>query len=131
MGSVTADALVIGVTHGPDGPTPAAGTAGILPALGATLTAALTALGASGEAEEITKIPANGSLAAPLIVAVGLGAAPENGKPFDTERLRRAAGAAVRDLAGGKLGVRDESKGRRVAVALPAGDWLEYKERVT
>jgi leucyl aminopeptidase len=101
---------------------PAPGADGLPAALGATLTSALTALGASGEAEEITKVPANGNLATPLIVAVGLGAAPENGKPFDTERLRRAAGAAVRDLAGNKPGVRDGSKGRRVAIALPAAD---------
>ena len=68
-----ADALVIGVFQGPDGPVLTLSTDEI------DLTAALTALGATGKAEEITKIPTTGRLATPVVVAVGLG--PEPGPP--------------------------------------------------
>jgi leucyl aminopeptidase len=104
-GSVAADALVIGIAAGPDGPV--AAISNEIP----DLTSALTALGATGEAEEITKLPSNG-LGAPMIVAVGLGPAP-----FDPERLRRAAGAAVRELNGKK-----SDKDRKIAVAMPAAE---------
>jgi leucyl aminopeptidase len=108
-----ADALVIGVFQGTDGPVPAPGTDEI------DLVATLTALGATGKLEEITKIYTAGRLAAPVVVAVGLG--PEPGEPGQDhagrqaylERLRRAAGAAARELASGRA--------KRVAIALPAG----------
>jgi leucyl aminopeptidase len=103
-----ADALVIGVFQGADGPVPAPDIDDI------DLAAALTALGAAGKPEEITKIPAT-----PLVVAVGLGAAPDNAgdqaaRQAYLERLRRGAGAAARELTSGR--------GRRIAVALPAGE---------
>src|SRR6516225_3886049 len=65
-----ADALVTGVFQGPDGPVLTLSTDEI------DLMAALTALGATGKAEEITKIPTSGRLATPVVVAVGLGQAP-------------------------------------------------------
>ena len=74
-----ADALVIGVFQGPDGPVLTLSTDDI------DLMAALTALGATGKAEEITKIPTGGQLATPVVVAVGLG--PE---PGAAERPRSA-----------------------------------------
>src|SRR5580658_2971503 len=98
-----ADALVIGVFQGPDGPVPVPDIDDI------DLMAALTALGATGKPEEITKIHTAGQLATPVIVAVGLGPDPRTaGSGADTEeagtdgarrqayleRLRRAAGAA-------------------------------------
>ena len=95
-----ADALVIGVFQGPDGPVPALSTDEI------DLMAALTALGATGKPEEITKIPTAGRLAAPVIVAVGLGPEPGRRRRGQAERqaylerLRRAAGAAARDDLG-------------------------------
>ncbi|GLZ10426.1 putative cytosol aminopeptidase [Actinomadura sp. NBRC 104425] len=101
------DALVIGVVptgRDGDGVRPAAGAEGVDEALGGRLTDALRAVGATGKAEEVTRVPTLGALPAPLIVAVGLGESP------DAEALRRAAGAAVRALAGT----------RRAAVALPA-----------
>ena len=108
-----ADALVIGVFQGPDGPVPALEIDDI------DLMAALTALGAAGKSEEITKIPTGGHLATPIVVAVGLG--PGAGRAEDRterqsylERLRRAAGAAVRELTSGRA--------RRIAVALPADE---------
>ena len=108
-----ADALVIGVFQGADGPVPALDIDDI------DLMAALTALGAAGKPEEITKIPTAGRLAAPLVVAVGLGAGPGTGQDQAERlaylgRLRRAAGASARDLTSGRS--------RRIAIALPAGE---------
>src|SRR6266705_3358404 len=108
-----ADALITGVFQGPDGPVLTLAPADI------DLMAELTALGATGKAEEITKVPTGGlpggsggvvppgqhSLAPPVIVAVGLGPEPE------------AAGAATRDLTGGT-----PARAKRIAVALPAGE---------
>ena len=104
----------------PDGPSAAPGADGVDEALGGTLADALTALGATGELEELTKIPGGGKLPAAVILAVGLGAAPEGGGPFDAERLCRAAGTALRDLGGSKLAVKDKGEGRTVTLALPA-----------
>src|ERR1700683_307186 len=92
-----ADALVIGVFQGADGPVPAPDSDKI------DLMAALTALGATGKPEEITKIHTAGRLATPVIVAVGLGSEPEDPSQGQAERqgylerLRRAAGAATRE----------------------------------
>ncbi len=112
-----ADALVIGVFQGPDGPVPTPGLDEI------DLMAALTALGATGKLEEITKIHTAGHLAAPVIVAVGLGSEPKGSSSDDQERqdylerLRRAAGAAARELISGFT----SGQRRRIFVALPAG----------
>src|SRR5260370_21685461 len=65
-----ADALVIGVFQGTEGPVPTPGANEI------DLMTALTALGATGKPEEITKIPTSGRLATPVIATVGLGPAP-------------------------------------------------------
>jgi len=121
-GTAEADVLVIGVIQTPDGPSAAPGADGVDEALGGTLAEALTALGASGELEELTKVPGGGKLPAALVLAVGLGSAPEDGKPFDAEKLRRAAGTALRDIAAGakKPSVRDKNGVKTVAVALPA-----------
>src|SRR6266567_9107995 len=92
-----ADVLVTGVFQGPDGPVLTLRTDDI------DLMAALTALGATGKAEEITKVPTEGRLATPVVVAVGLGPEPgtADAGPAERqaylERLRRASGAAARD----------------------------------
>ncbi len=115
-----ADAVVIGVSQGPDGPLLAPGAEDVDAALGGTLAETLSALGATGKAEEITRIASGGRLTAPLIVATGIGAAggpPNDSEPFDGEALRRAAGAAVRSLVAGQV--------RRIALALPARDPAE------
>src|ERR1700749_3991431 len=70
-----ADALIVGVIQRADGPRPAPGAADVDDALGGTLTELLTALDATGQAEEVTKIPTAGKLPVPVIVAVGLGSA--------------------------------------------------------
>jgi leucyl aminopeptidase len=106
---IAADALVFGIYQGEDGVvlTPAgasvhAALAGPAGPGGGGLAAALKALGASGAADEVTRIPSLGALAAPVVVALGLGEAG-NGEVVGSaglEDLRRAAGAAARALAG-------------------------------
>jgi leucyl aminopeptidase len=111
---VRADAVVIGVAKGENGPLLAPGTqmSAVDAAFGGKLAATLDTLGAKGGEDEVTKLPAPDGLQSPLVVAVGLGSAPEDGTAFDPETLRRAAGAAARALAGGGHAV----------FALPADD---------
>ena len=85
-------------------------------------------LGATGQAEEITRLPSAGALAAPLIAAVGLG--PADPAALDPETLRRAAGAAVRAVTAAAWAARRDSNGDagpgpRIALALPARDPAE------
>ncbi|HEX9031865.1 MAG TPA: leucyl aminopeptidase [Streptosporangiaceae bacterium] len=112
---VSADAIVIAIGQGPDGPLLSAGARDVDAAMGGTLIQTLTALGATGKAEEVTRTVSGGRLAAPLIVAVGIGAAADSDPgSADAETLRRSAGAAVRSLAA--------PASRTIALALPAGD---------
>jgi leucyl aminopeptidase len=92
--AIRADAVVVGVRSSKDGPQLAAGAEPVDVALGGRLIAALTALGASGRPDEITKIATLGRADFPLVVGTGLGPDP------DDEAVRRAAGAAVRALTG-------------------------------
>ena len=96
------DALVIGVARGPKGLVLAPGSDGVAEAFGKGLLPALTGLGATGRADEVTRLATLGATTAPVLVAVGLGDLPAKGGAFDAELLRRAAGAAVRALAGSK-----------------------------
>jgi leucyl aminopeptidase len=140
--ALEADALIVGVIQGPDGPLPAPGSREVDDALGGTLTNLLTALDATGRAEEITKIPPAGRLPVPVIVAVGLGpastgpasAAPGGGETcLEPETLRRAAGAAVRVLTAARPAARLDDGGssvpgngkRHIGLALPARDASE------
>jgi leucyl aminopeptidase len=104
-----ADALVIGVAKGPKGLVLAPGSEAAAKAFGKRLLPTLTALGATGKAEELTRTATLGALTSPVLVAVGLGDAA---RTYPHERLRRAAGAAVRGLAGTSS----------VALALPAAN---------
>ncbi|MCW5249219.1 leucyl aminopeptidase [Streptomyces sp. SHP 1-2] len=97
-----ADAIVIGVAKGARGPVVAPGAEAVDTAYDGTLADVLETLGASGSEGEVTKLPAPPGFKAPLVVAVGLGAEPEEGEDFDAEALRRAAGAAARVLTGAK-----------------------------
>ena len=115
--SAAADALIIGVTQGTDGPIPASGAEDADAALGNTLAATLSSLGATGRQDELTKIPSAGRTTAPLIVAVGLGPEDQGGERARLESLRRAAGSAVRALTGGKT--------QSIALSLPAGTAAE------
>ena len=86
-----AEALVVPVFQGEDGLD--------LPESeffdGATVRAALDMLGATGAAEEVTKVPASTG----PIVAVGVGKRDD----MDAEKLRRAAGVAARSLTSLKV----------------------------
>jgi leucyl aminopeptidase len=110
---VTADAIIIGLLQGAEGPVLAAGAEQVDAAFGGELTATLTTLGATGKQDEVTRVVSAGNLAAPLVVAVGMGG-PSGDPLAAAESLRRAAGAGVRSLA--------EAKTRRIAISLPAQD---------
>ncbi|AVH59159.1 MULTISPECIES: leucyl aminopeptidase [Streptomyces] len=107
-----ADAIVVGVAKGPKGPVVAPGAEAVDKAYDSGLAGILETLGASGAEGEVTKLPAPSGFKAPVVVAVGLGAVPEEDDTFDAEALRRAAGVAARALAGAK----------KAAFALPIAD---------
>ena len=90
-----ASAVVIGVLKKGDTVRVAPGATTVGSAYGRTLVRALTSLGATGDAGQVVRIPKAGSVAAPVIVAVGLGEDMPG-----AEGLRRAAGNAVRSSAG-------------------------------
>ena len=94
---VEADAVVVGVAAGPGGLVLAPGAEALDEALGGGLVAALAGLGATGRAEEVTRLATLGATPASVVVAVGLGQAAD---APDAELVRRATGAAVRALAG-------------------------------
>ncbi|MEZ7004221.1 leucyl aminopeptidase [Streptomyces sp. AD55] len=97
-----ADAIVIGVAKGANGPLVAPGAEAVDSAYDGGLAGVLETLGASGAEGEVTKVPAPSGFKAPLVVAVGLGSEPEDGEGWDAEALRQAAGSAARALAGSK-----------------------------
>jgi len=115
-----ADVIIIGVTQDQGGPGLAPGADDVDSALGGTLRQTLAALGATGQPGELSRVATGGQLAAPLLVAVGIGPAEP---PADAETLRRAAGTAVRSLLG--TGQDGPAAGRRIALALPARDAAE------
>ena len=111
-----ADAIIIGVIQGSDGPLLAPGSEDVDAALGGSLAQTLSALGATGKQDEVIRIASAGQLRAPLIAAVGTGAA--NGSAgFDGEALRRATGAAVRSISSDSV--------RQIAISMPARDAAE------
>ena len=75
---------------------------GVDAAFGGELASLLALTGASGKAEEVVKVPTRGAVAAPLLLAVGLGpeapAPGTQGGPDVEEQVRRASGAAARAL---------------------------------
>ncbi|GAB2676326.1 leucyl aminopeptidase [Thalassiella azotivora] len=107
-----ADAVVVAVAaaEGRSGAPRLVGAEGLPGALRTSLSSALTALGVTGRADEVRRVPSASQVAAPVVVLTGLGRTGRSGPT--PEALRRAAGAAVRELAGT----------RSVALALPAGD---------
>ncbi|MFF3319102.1 leucyl aminopeptidase [Streptomyces sp. NPDC003035] len=113
--TLRADALVVGVAKSGDGLLVASGAEAVDKAFDGKLAAVLETLGATGAEGEATKLPAPAGLKAPVVLAVGLGSAPEDGEAYGSEALRRAAGTAARTLHGSK----------KAAFALPvsaAGD---------
>src|SRR2546423_928944 len=95
-----ADALVIGIVRTPRGAALAPGAESVDAAFDGQLTQLVRSLGATGKEDELVRVPSRGVVAAPVVVGVGLGDAPAKNWPYDRERLRRAAGAAMRSLDG-------------------------------
>ncbi|GAB3524835.1 leucyl aminopeptidase [Arthrobacter monumenti] len=94
---VQCDAIVIGVGEGTEGPfllenplSPKAATA---------LSETLGLLGLTGALDEVRRLPGLPELNADLLVLAGVGKTGPGGA-VDDESLRRAAGSAVRQLAG-------------------------------
>jgi leucyl aminopeptidase len=106
----TADALVVAVASSPDGPR-VVGADWLPSETVAQVRDLAVALGITGAADEVRRLPAAGKLAARTVVLTGVGALDAGATP-DAETLRRAAGAALREVTGI----------RSVAVGLPAED---------
>ena len=102
---LSVDALVVATAEREGGPQ-LVGADWLPAALRTALTSDARALGITGATGEVRRVPATG-LGARVLVLTGVGATEP-----DAEALRRAAGAATRELAG--IG--------SVALALPAGD---------
>ncbi|MFD3355807.1 leucyl aminopeptidase [Streptomyces fradiae] len=103
--TLRADALVVGVAKAADGGKGlvlAPGAEAVDSAFDGKLAAVLETLGAAGAEGEVTKVPSPSGLKAPLVLAVGLGQAPEKDEAYGAEALRRAAGSAARALSGVK-----------------------------
>ncbi|MGI8798018.1 MAG: leucyl aminopeptidase [Pseudonocardia sp.] len=125
-----ADALIVGVLQGEDGPELAAHNEDVDAAFDGGLTELLRLAGASGKADEVVKLPTRGSLAAPVVVAVGLGKADGDSDP-DAEQVRRGSGAVARALTGTGHAVSTLSRLDLAAAAegsmLGAYQFAEYK----
>ena len=109
--ALRADAVVVAVAKGPKGLVLAPGAETVDEAFDGKLAAVLTTLGVTGAEGEAVKLPAPAGVKSALVLAVGLGDAPE-ADGFDAESLRRAAGVAARTLHGSK----------KAAFALPLAD---------
>ncbi|HEY0216077.1 MAG TPA: leucyl aminopeptidase [Cellulomonas sp.] len=107
---LSADVLVVAVASSESGPR-LLGADWLPDELRSQVTDLAGVLGVTGAADEVRKVPAAGRLAAKVLVLTGVGAVAEGTAP-EAEVLRRAAGAALRELAGTTA----------VAVALPAED---------
>ena len=94
----SAEILVLGLARKNGKIVVEAGDSGID---GSAFVSALEDLGATGKHEEVTKIPSPLKSGARLLLFVGLGDLAKN-SDYDHELLRRAAGSAVRALAGKK-----------------------------
>lgn len=109
---ISAKVLVLGVLSTPEGPELLAGPLDAETAEG--LDAVLEDLGATGAPDELLRLPGLDGTGADVVALAGLGELPEEG-PERLAALRRAAGSAVRQLAG------TES----AALALPAATLAE------
>lgn len=106
---VDADALVLGVAKGPDGPVLLPNPLAEKAAKG--VSDSLSALGATGAADQLLRLPGVEGFKSETLVLIGVGrltGEPDGG--VSLEALRRAAGSATRQL----------STAKSVALALPA-----------
>ncbi|NUP57881.1 MAG: leucyl aminopeptidase [Pseudarthrobacter sp.] len=93
----TSDAVVIGVGQGTDGPVLLANP---LTAKSAeALADSLKPLGVTGAADQLVRLPGLPETGSGILVLAGVGKVAA-GQPLTGESLRRAAGSAVRQLAG-------------------------------
>ncbi|RLK55341.1 leucyl aminopeptidase [Actinokineospora cianjurensis] len=95
------DAIVVGTVQNGSGAALAAGAEAVDEAFEGNLAEVLAALGATGKADEVVKVPTLGKLKARLVVAAGLGKQAEDGS-ITPEQVRRASGAAARALGSSK-----------------------------
>lgn len=91
------DALVIGVAQGPDGPVLLSNPLSAKAA--EALAESLSVLGITGAADQAHRLPGLPEAGAAVLVLAGVGKLAA-GEPLAGEALRRAAGSAVRQLAG-------------------------------
>lgn len=98
VGPLDGDALVVGVRKGDNGPVLL--NSPLDAAETSTLNESLTSLGVTGGADELLRLPAPSSIKARVLVLAGLGKTDSQNAAPSTEALRRAAGSAVRQLAG-------------------------------
>ncbi|HEU5473949.1 MAG TPA: leucyl aminopeptidase [Actinophytocola sp.] len=96
---VAADAVIVGVIQEGDRVGLAPGAEAVDAAFGGELLAVLGTLGATGKPDEVVKVPTMGRMTARMVVAAGLGK-PDPDGTVTAEQVRRAAGAAARDLCG-------------------------------
>ncbi len=100
-----ADLLVVGLAKGSAGPV--VESSALTDDQAAALGAAASAIGATGKADEVLRLP-GGPFGLPPVMTTGLG---EQAEVYAEETLRRAAGAALR-----------ASSASAVSVALPTND---------
>src|SRR6266536_3206608 len=117
-GSLDTDVIVIGVIEATGGPQPAPGAERVVEAFGGELAGTLALLGATGKAEEVTKLPTDGRLRAPVIAAVGLGRRDGGSDGSRDGSSDGRSGATGPDGAGAR-----ESLRRAAGAAMRAGDW--------
>ena len=99
LGSITADAIIIGIGKGKTRPLMTPGAQALDELLGGKIPDALKVLSATGAEGEVTRIAMLGAGPFPVVAAVGLGTPDEAGR-YSSESIRRAAGSAVRALSG-------------------------------
>ncbi|MGM1059271.1 leucyl aminopeptidase [Saccharothrix sp. Mg75] len=104
LSTTATDAVVIGTIQGPDGPALAGASEAVDAAFEGGLLGVLETLGATGKAEEVVSVPTFGRLAAPVVLAVGLGKPAADGSASE-DQVRKASGAVARALAGRKRAV--------------------------
>ncbi len=95
------DVLVLGLVPGDDGPQFAPGAVGVTEDQVAELTAGFAAVGATGKAGQVHRIPGSADLGATSVLAVGLGEL-EDDEAARAEQVRVAAGDAARAIGAGK-----------------------------
>jgi leucyl aminopeptidase len=127
-----ADAIVIGVQRTRKGLQAAPGGEGVAAAYGRAFLPLLSTMGFGGRLDEVAKVPTGGTIRSPLLVLVGLG---DRGD-LDAAAVRRAAGAAVRNLPNAAsvslaLPARDDQQVRAVVegAILGAYSFAAYKSR--